>query len=301
MLGNTILEYLDAFLRWADRHRRALGIVAAIVATPLFLMWLIPHLLVWFAPKLDLSQDLYAVNRPVAFTFLDEEGNEVGHRGAIVGDRLHLNEMPAYVPASFIAMEDRSFYSNEGISVSGLIRAAIANYHAGHVVAGGSTITQQTAKIVFLSPTRTYARKYKELLDAAALQKSLTKVEILELYLNRIYLGSGAYGVDGAAHVYFGKSARNLSLSEAAMLATLTRAPSAFSPRRDLAKAQERANHVLTAMVTTGAITQAQADDARAHPAIISDRSAVDSRNYFLDTAADAALKLATVDGQAPT
>jgi penicillin-binding protein 1A len=103
--------------------------------------------------------------------------------------------------------------------------------------------------------------------DAAALEKSLGKKQILELYLNRIYLGSGAYGVDGAAHVYFGKSARNVTIAEAAMLATLTRAPTAFSPRRDLDAAQTRANLVLRAMVETGAITQAQADDARASPA----------------------------------
>jgi penicillin-binding protein 1A len=301
MLGNRLLEYLDAFLRWVGRHSSALTIVAAIVATPFFLIWFIPHLLVWFAPKVDMSQDLYAVNRPVAFTFLDEEGNEVGHRGAIVGDRLHLSDMPAYLPAAFIAMEDRTFYDNEGISVRGLIRAAIANFRAGHVVAGGSTITQQTAKIVFLTPTRTYARKYQELLDAAALQKSLSKTQILELYLNRIYLGSGAYGVDGAAHVYFGKSARNLSLSEAAMLATLTRAPSAFSPRRDLAAAQQRASLVLATMVDTGAITQEQADDARAHPAEVVDRTAVDERNYYLDTAADEALTHVDTSGKSST
>ncbi|HKD21663.1 MAG TPA: PBP1A family penicillin-binding protein [Rhizomicrobium sp.] len=290
MLGNLLLEYLDAFLRWAERHRRGLAIALTIVATPVVLAFLVPYLLVMFAAKLDMSQDLYAVNRPVAFTFLDEEGNEVGHRGAIVGDRLHLADMPPYVPAAFIAMEDRSFYSNMGISVNGLVRAAIANYRAGHVVAGGSTITQQTAKIVFLTPKRTYARKYQELLDAAALQKSLSKQQILELYLNRIYLGSGAYGVDGAAHVYFGKSARDLSLAEAAMLATLTRAPSAFSPRRDLAAAQARANRVLASMVETGAITQEQAEEARAHPAVVVDRTAADERNYYLDTAADEAL-----------
>ncbi len=301
MSGNRFVDYFDAFLDWAQQHKRGLTRIAAviggIIAIPVFLIYLIPHALVWFAPKLDMSQDLYAVNRPVAFTFLDEEGNEVGHRGAIVGARLHLTDMPPYLPAAFIAMEDRSFYSNEGISVSGLIRAAILNYRAGHVVAGGSTITQQTAKIVFLSPARTYARKYKELLDAAALQKSLTKEQILELYLNRIYLGSGAYGVDGAAHIYFGKSARNLTLSEAAMLATLTRAPSAFSPRRDLEAAQDRANRVLAAMVETGAITQAEADDARAHPAVVADRAVADARNYFLDTAADEALRMVAASG----
>ncbi len=305
MSANNFQGFLDAFLRWTERHRRGLTrfftVIAVIVGVPALLIYLVPHILVWFAPKIDMSQDLYAVNRPVAFTFIDDAGDEVGHRGALVGERLHLSDMPDYLPAAFIAMEDRSFYSNEGISVRGLLRAAIANFHAGHVVAGGSTITQQTAKIVFLSPKRTYARKYKELLDAAALQKSLSKQQILELYLNRIYLGSGAYGVDGAAHVYFGKSARKLTLAEAAMLATLTRAPSAFSPRRDLEAAQERASTVLTAMVETGAITQQEADDARAHPAVVADRSVADARNFFLDTAADEALKDVAASGKTPS
>ncbi|HWU25547.1 MAG TPA: PBP1A family penicillin-binding protein [Rhizomicrobium sp.] len=305
MSTSNFPEYLDGPLRWMERHRRGLTrfltAIAVIVGVPALLIYLVPHLLVWFAPQVDLSQDLYAVNRPVGFTFIDEAGDEVGHRGAIVGERLHLSDMPDYLPAAFIAMEDRSFYSNEGISVRGLIRAALANFRAGHVVAGGSTITQQTAKIVFLTPKRTYARKYKELLEAAALQKSLTKQQILELYLNRIYLGSGAYGVDGAAHVYFGKSARNLSLAEAAMLATLTRAPSAFSPRRDLEAAQGRASGVLAAMVETGAISEQQADEARAHPAVVADRSVADARNFYLDAAADEALKDVAASGLTPS
>jgi penicillin-binding protein 1A len=205
--------------------------------------------------------------------------------------------MPAYLPAAFIAMEDRRFYDHQGIDIRGLVRATLTNLHAGHVVAGGSTITQQTAKIVFLTPTRTFGRKFDELFDAAKLEKSLSKKQILELYLNRIYLGSGAYGVDGASHVYFGKSARNVTIAEAAMLATLTRAPTAFSPRRDLDAAQDRANLVLRAMVETGAITQAQADDARANPAQMSDHSITDARNYFLDTAADEATRLVAGSG----
>ncbi|MGB8366190.1 MAG: transglycosylase domain-containing protein, partial [Rhizomicrobium sp.] len=299
------MEYLNALSRWAARHTRLLtrmGVFAGtIVAGVLAVFYVAPALLVLFAPRLDTTRDLYAVNRPVAFTFLDASGEVVGHRGAIIGDRLHLSDMPAYLPAAFIAMEDRRFYSHDGIDIRGLLRAALKNFHAGHVVAGGSTITQQTAKIVFLSPKRTYTRKFKELLDAATLEKSLGKTQILELYLNRIYLGSGAYGVDGAAHVYFGKSARDLTLSEAAMLATLTRAPTVFSPRRDLAAAQERAGHVLAAMVETGAITQAQADDAKAHPAVVVDRSNVDARNYFLDTAADEALRLVAENGHTDT
>ena len=116
----------------------------------------------------------------------------------------------------------------------GLLRALLLDLRAGHWVAGGSTITQQTAKIVYTSQERTVSRKLTELMDAAGLEKSLSKKQILELYLNRIYLGSAAYGVDGAAQVYFGISARDLTLPQAAMLATLTRAPSVFSPRRDL-------------------------------------------------------------------
>jgi penicillin-binding protein 1A len=298
------MEFLNALQDFFLRHRRALltwgGVVGAVILLPIVALMLLPQILGLFAPKLDLSKDLYSVNRPIAYTFLDVDGHEVGHRGAIVGQRLTLEEMPPYLPAAFIAMEDRSFYSNSGISVRGLLRAAIADLRAHHVVAGGSTITQQTAKIVFTSQERTFSRKMKELFETAALNKSLSKKQILELYLNRIYLGSGAYGVNGAAHVYFGKSARDLTLSEAAMLATLTTAPSVFSPRRDLARAQVRAVRVLRAMVETGAITEAQADEAAAHPAIVSDRTIVDARNYYFDAAVDEVNRFVTVDGKLP-
>lgn len=302
MKGQGVLKKLQSVRLYATRPEpaflRIASIAIAIVAIPLTLIWLIPAFLVWSAPQIDMSQDLYSVNRPIAFTFLDSQGHIAGHRGAVVGERLRLDEMPPYLPAAFIAMEDRTFYENQGIDVRGLLRAMWMNFRAGHVVAGGSTITQQTAKIVFLSPKRTFARKYEELIDAAALEKSLNKKQILDLYLNRIYLGAGAYGVDGAAHVYFGKSARDLTLPEAAMLATLTRAPSAFSPRRDLAAAQARADSVLHAMVQTHAITKAQAENAIERPAVITDRRMVDARNFFLDTAGEEALRLIEANGQ---
>lgn len=304
MAGDRSNRHLQPVGRWADGGRGALRpiltVLIVIIAIPAAVLFLLPTVLSWLAPPLDLHQDLYAVNRPVGFTFLDQDGNVIGHRGAVVGERLKLEEMPPYLPAAFIAMEDRTYYSNSGFDMRGLLRATIANLRAGHVVAGGSTITQQTAKIVFLNQKRTFNRKFAELLDAAELAKSLSKKEILELYLNRIYLGTGAYGVDGAARVYFNRSARDLTLSQAAMLATLTRAPSVFSPRRDLARAQARTDRVLEAMVNTGAITEAQAEEARAHPAAVSEHAIVDSRNYFLDTAADAALRLASVNGQSP-
>jgi penicillin-binding protein 1A len=279
----------------------AFAITMGVIALPLAALYLMPLVLGLFAPRLDPAVDLYAVNRPVAFTFLDVEGNEVGHRGAIVGQRLKLDEMPAYLPAAFIAMEDRRFYHHNGIDPLGLGRALLLDLRARRWVAGGSTISQQTAKIVYTNQQRTMSRKLTELVDAAGLEKSLTKEQILQLYLNRIYLGSGAYGVDGAARVYFGTSARKLTLAQAAMLATLTRAPSVFSPRRDLLRAQQRASLVLDSMVENGAITEADATEARAHPAQIIDRASVDARNYFLDTAADEATRMATIKGVAPS
>jgi penicillin-binding protein 1A len=294
-------EDLRKAARLARPFAPAFAIAMAVIAIPLALLYLTPLLLGLFAPKLDPAIDLYAVNRPLAFTFLDADGNDVGHRGAIVGERLKLAEMPSYLPAAFIAMEDRRFYYHNGIDPLGLGRALLLDLRARRWVAGGSTISQQTAKIVYTNQQRTMSRKLTELIDAAGLEKSLSKQEILQLYLNRIYLGSGAYGVDGAARVYFGTSARQLSLAQAAMLATLTRAPSVFSPRRDLLRAQQRASLVLDSMVDNGAITEAQATEARAHPAVIIDRASVDARNYFLDSAADEATRLASVNGVAPS
>jgi len=276
----------EPYTPWAAR-------ILAGIAVPLALIYLAPQVLGLFSGRLDPRLDLYAVNRPTAFTFLDAQGNEVGHRGAVVGARLKLEEMPAYLPAAFIAMEDRRFYAHNGVDPVGLARAMLLNIRAGRVVAGGSTISQQTAKIVYTQQERTLSRKLTELVNAAGLEQSLSKKQILELYLNRIYLGSGSYGVDGAARVYFGVSARELTLAQAAMLATLTRAPSVFSPRRDLVAAQQRASWVLDSMVDTGVITVAQARAARANPAKIIDRQRLEARNYFLDTAADEARRLA--------
>ena len=288
-------------LEAARPYSPAFAIAMAVIAVPLALLYLVPLLLGLFAPRLDPAIDLYAVNRPLAFTFLDATGKEVGHRGAIVGERLKLEEMPPYLPAAFIAMEDRRFYYHNGIDPLGLARALLLDIKARHWVAGGSTISQQTAKIVYTNQQRTMSRKLTELVDAAGLEKTLSKQQILQLYLNRIYLGSAAYGVDGAARTYFGTSARQLTLAQAAMLATLTRAPSVFSPRRDLLRAQQRASLVLDSMVDNGAITEGQAAEARAHPAQISDRVSLDARNYFLDSAADEATRLATVGGVAPS
>lgn len=268
---------------WHDPARILAGAFGvALVLSAVFILVMIA-----LAPGIPRGADLYALNRPQALTFTDEKGDVVGVRGAIVGDRLKLSEMPRYLPAAFLAMEDRNFYHHHGIDPNGLARAAMADFKAGHIVQGGSTITQQVVKVVLLSPDRTFSRKLQEIGGAFVLENKLSKDEILDLYLNRLYLGSGAYGVDGAAKIYFGKSARDVTLPEAAMLAALTRAPSAFSPRRDLASAQMRAGQVLDAMVETGAITKQQADEARAHPATVIDPTQNLARDYFLDAAAD--------------
>src|SRR3954467_12258709 len=287
--------------RITDPRIRTFTIGVAILVVPLALLYLLPTLLGFVAAPPPAGVDLYAVNRPIAFTFLDVNGNDAGHRGAVVGERLKLEEMPPYLPAAFIAMEDRRFYSHNGVDPRGLMRALVTDLRAGHWAAGGSTISQQTAKIVYTQQERTMSRKLSELLDAAGLEKALSKNQILDLYLNRIYLGSAAYGVDGAARVYFGTSARDLTLAQAAMLATLTRAPSVFSPRRDLLRAQQRASLVLDSMMDNGAITEAEAAFARAHPAVIIDRASIDARNYFMDSAADEATRLATFNGVAPS
>src|ERR1700744_1141852 len=204
---SLLQERIQEILKRAEPFVPAFTKFLTALVVPASLLYLLPTFLGLFAAPLNPSTDLYAVNRPIAFTFLDEAGEDVGHRGAVVGERLKLEDMPPYLPAAFIAMEDRRFYSHNGIDPRGLIRALFLDICARHFVAGGSTISQQTAKIVYTGQERTMSRKFTELMDAAGLEKSLSKKQILELYLNRIYLGSAAYGVDGASHVYFGGSA----------------------------------------------------------------------------------------------
>jgi penicillin-binding protein 1A len=287
-------EHLRAFvtsLRWPADWRHQLRWPAIIFGslTGLALVAGVTLFMVMsaMAPTIPSNADLYALNRPQALTFMDEKGATIGVRGAIVGERLKLSEMPAYLPAAFLAMEDRKFYAHHGVDPSGLLRAAMVDLKERRIVQGGSTITQQVVKIVLLSPDRTFSRKLIEVAGAFELEHRLTKDEILELYLNRLYLGSGAYGVDGAAHVYFGKSAKDVTLSEAAMLAALTRAPTAFSPRRDLRAAQLRAGRVMSAMVANGSLTLAEAAQARANPAMVADPTESQARDYYLDAAAE--------------
>jgi len=263
--------------------RRTLILLFGIFAAPLLVLFIVIQTA---APRLLGDIDLYSLNRPPSYTFVSEAGDVLGRAGAQVGERLALRDLPAYLPAAFLAAEDRRFYSHNGIDVFGFFRAALANIDAGKIVAGGSTITQQTAKLLFLNSDRTMARKLRELGATWELERRFSKDDILALYLNRIYLGSGAYGVDAAARTYFNKSARDVTLSEAAMLAGLTRAPSFLSPRRDLVAARTRANVVLAAMVKANMISDTEALSAQAHSATLVDNHEATQRNYIFDMAA---------------
>ncbi|MEQ8203403.1 MAG: transglycosylase domain-containing protein, partial [Smithellaceae bacterium] len=169
-----------------------------------------------------------------------------------------ISEIPSIIPAAFIAAEDSRFYQHRGVDIPSIFRAVFKNFEAGHIVQGASTITQQIAKMMYLSPEKKYARKIKEAVLAYKIDTYLTKEEILNLYLNQIYLGHGTYGVEAAALGYFGKNARALTLSEAAMLAGLPKAPTTYSPFLHFDKAKERQIYVLQRMMEDGYISEDQ-------------------------------------------
>tara|TARA_R110000868_G_scaffold12110_8_gene58734 strand:+ start:1760 stop:3781 length:2022 start_codon:yes stop_codon:yes gene_type:complete len=219
----------------------------------------------------------------LALTVLDAEGKEVGSRGGTMAPVVPLGELPPYLIKAFIATEDRRFYDHNGIDMRGIARAMWANIRAGRFVEGGSTITQQLAKNLYLDSDRTLWRKSQEALIALWLEANYTKAEILTTYLNRVYMGAGNYGIDAAAHYYFGKSARDVSLPEAAVLAGLPKAPSRFAPTNDLALAQRRAGVVLSRMVSNSDLTEAEATAARDHPATVAARDRRDGPQYFVD------------------
>ena len=202
----------------------------------------------------------------------------------MVGDSLRLRDLPPSLPAAAVAVEDRRFYRHGGIDAIGVARAIYVNVTAGRLVQGGSTITQQVAKNLFLTNARTFRRKVQELMLTLWLERSFSKDEILEIWLNRVYLGSGAWGVDAASRMYFGVSARKLNLWQSAALAGLPRAPSRINPRANPAAATARTREVLSVMVETGAITAADAAQASAQIAFPPRPAAA---GWFADWAAE--------------
>jgi penicillin-binding protein 1A len=216
-------------------------------------------LVLWFARDLPRPDSALDASRRPSLTLLDASGHVFATFGDVVGEPLRLVDLPAYVPAAAIAIEDRRFWHEPAIDPIGIARAAVADITHGRIVQGGSTITQQVAKNLFLSNARTFRRKVQELLLTFWLSEHFNKRQILEIWLNRVYFGSGAWGIDAAARLYFGIPARHLALWQAAVLAGLPRAPSRFNPRTDPGAATARAAQVLAAMVADGSITAAQA------------------------------------------
>ncbi len=245
-------------------------------------------------PPLSSKAVLWSLNRPPGVTFLDRDGGLLAVRGPRHGQAVGLHELPAYVPHAFLAAEDRRFYSHHGVDFEGVARAAWADVGAHHVVQGGSTITQQVARNIFLNADQTLKRKLQEAALAWRIERMMSKDEILELYLNRIYFGGGAYGVEAASETYFGKPARNLTLSEAAVLAALPKAPSRLDPVNDLDAALARAHTILTEMRQDGWITEAERQVAlKAPPRLAPERPEEGDFGYVLDLAASRARDLA--------
>jgi penicillin-binding protein 1A len=204
---------------------------------------------VWVGAHLPPIQSLEIPKRPPAIKIVDLQGHLLATRGDMAGDAIKLKDLPRYVPQAFIAIEDRRFYSHHGVDPIGIARAVVANVLHRGVSQGGSTITQQLAKNLFLTQERTLARKVQEVALALWLEQKFSKAQILELYLNRVYFGAGAYGIEAAAQRYFNKPAQKLAPAEAAMLAGLVRAPSRLAPSRNPDGAEKRAQVVLAAMV----------------------------------------------------
>jgi penicillin-binding protein 1A len=240
----------------------------------------------YFALTLPETSQLTVAERRPSVTILAADGSLIATFGDLFGRPLTLKEMSPLLPKAVIATEDRRFYRHFGIDPVGLVRAAVTDLRAGQIVQGGSTITQQLAKILFLTPERNLARKIRETLLALWLEHRFSKDQILEIYLNRVYLGAGTYGVDAAAHRYFGKSAAQLNLFESAVVAGLLKAPTRFSPARDPEKAAARAGQVLAAMVEAGFITAANAGAAEKEGAALPVIGRPGSR-YFADWVAD--------------
>lgn len=218
--------------------------------------------------------------------FLDRFGDEIGRRGIRSDDSVALADMPDYLIKATLATEDRRFYEHFGIDVVGTMRALMTNASGESSLHGGSSITQQLAKQLFLSSERTIERKIVEAYLSVWLEWHYSKDEILKLYLDRAYMGGGNFGVVAAADYYFGKRIQDISLAEAAMLSGLYKAPGRWAPHIDLAAARGRANVVLSNLVAAGFLTEGQVTAARRHPATPISRAAdANSPNYFLDWA----------------
>jgi penicillin-binding protein 1A len=267
----------SAFKRtpWRKRLRIASWICAALLA-------LFMALVAWLAVTAPLSRSLKPI-APPSITLMSQDGEVIARKGSIIDKPVAIAELPAHVPQAFMAIEDRRFYSHWGVDPRGIARALWRNMWAGGTREGGSTITQQLAKGVFLNSDRTAGRKLREALIAFWLEAWLSKDQILERYLSNVYFGDNVYGLRAAAEHYFNRRPENLTIPQAAMLAGLLKAPSRLAPTNDLKAARTRGNLVMQAMVDAGYISQAQRDGLRPASLDVRDAPASTSGTYFAD------------------
>jgi penicillin-binding protein 1A len=275
----------DSLLRrWGPPVLKVVGTIAATGIVTFAMLW---NTMFAQMPVLPDKQSLWTLNREPAVEFIDTNGDTIAVRGPRYGRAVRLTDVPPHVVDAFVGAEDKRFREHTGVDLWAIVRAMLANVRAGRTVEGASTITQQLVKNLFLTPDQTLKRKAQEARLANDLERMLTKDEILELYLNRIYLGAGAYGLDAAAHTYFGKAPKDLTLAESAMLASFPKAPTRFAQQAQSARAKERQAYVLEQMVEAGFITQAQADEAETQPLVF----ATDQPDSFSGHALDYAVE----------
>jgi penicillin-binding protein 1A len=267
-----------------QRRKSPWGEIRVTLIALIWLTLLATGFIAYVAHDLPDSDSLTGPKSAPAITLLARDGSTLARFGTHWGEFVAVHEISPLLTQAVVAIEDRRFYEHGGMDAMGVLRALWRNITSGRLREGGSTITQQLAKIAFLTPAKSLERKVQELFLAFRLEREFTKDEILTLYLNRVYLGAGSYGVDAAAKRYFGKSARHVNLAEAAVLAGLLKAPSRLSPARDLAAAQRRAALVLDSMVAAGFITEADAARAKSTPArLIKQKKPSGAARYFND------------------
>jgi len=239
-------------------------------------------------PSLPTTEQLWAKGREQAIEFVDRDGDTIAIRGPRYGRAVRVEELPPHVAQAFIAAEDKRFYEHDGADTQAIIRAAWANFTSGETVSGASTITQQLIKNLVLTPEQTLRRKAQEVRLARELEERLSKDEILELYLNRIYFGAGFYGLGAASRFYFGKAPEELTVGEASLLATLPQAPSRLALTNNMTDAKQRQSYVLREMVAAGFLTESQAARAATEEVELAEPPARDPQfGYALDAATE--------------
>ncbi len=280
-----LLNRLDRGLRWL-RPRGFLRGVSELLGDGLSLAAAMATLLLMLAlPAMEATEIDWRDQGDYAVTFLDRNGNYIGRRGIRQLESVPLDTMPDNLIAAVLATEDRRFFTHFGVDLIGTARTLIENLQANEIVQGGSSITQQVARLLFLNSDRTVERKINEAFIALWLEATLTKEEILEIYLDRVYMGGGNFGVAAASEFYFDKPVTEVTLAEAAMLAGLFQAPSRYEPHINLPTARARANEVLTNLVEAGYLTEGQVVGARRNPATAVAGTDQATPDYFLDWA----------------